>query len=94
MTRLLELRGNKTQEYIAKQTGLTQQSYRNYESGARQANYATLIRLADYFGVSIDYLLGRKLPNISESRQALLDKVQTLSEDAIEALLSVANHLK
>ena len=94
MTRLLELRGDKTQEYVAKHTGLTQQSYRNYESGARQANYETLIRLADYFGVTIDYLLGRKMPDLSESRQALLDKVQTLSEDAIETLLSVANHLK
>ena len=94
MTRLLELRGDKTQEYVAKHTGLTQQSYRNYESGIRVADYETLIRLADYFGVTIDYLLGRKMPELSEKRQALLDKVQTLSEDAVETLLSVANHLK
>ncbi len=94
MIRLIELRGDKTQEYIAKQTGLTQQSYRNYESGTRQAKYETLIRLADYFNVSLDYLLGRSSPNISENRQKLLDKVQTLSEEQVTLLLSVINSLK
>lgn len=94
MIRLIELRGDRTQEYVAKQTGLTQQSYRNYESGAREAKYETLIRLADYFGVSIDYLLGRETPNISANRQKLLDKVQTLSEEQVNMLLGVINQLK
>lgn len=30
-----------------------------YEKGARQADYETLVKLADYFDVSVDYLLGR-----------------------------------
>lgn len=93
-TRLAELRGDKTQDYIAQHTGLTQQSYRNYESGERQANYAILIRLADYFGVSIDYLLARQSPAISESRQRLLDRVQSLSEEQVKLLLMFANQLK
>ena len=91
---LIGLRGDRTQEYIAKHTGLTQQAYRNYESGERQAKYAILIRLADYFNVTLDYLLCRQTPNISESRQKLLDKVQTLSEEQVAVLLSVANSLK
>lgn len=93
-TRLIELRGERTQDYIAKQVGLTQQSYRNYESGERQANYETLVKLANYFGVSIDYILMCKNPNLSENRQKLLDKVQTLSEEQVAVLLSVANSLK
>ena len=58
MIRLKELRGKKTQNYIAKHLGLKQQTYRNYESGDRQADYDMLIKMARYFNVSIDYLLG------------------------------------
>lgn len=31
----------------------------NYENGIRQAPYECLIKFADYFDVSVDYLLGR-----------------------------------
>lgn len=58
LLRLKELRGKKTQEYIARHIGITQRCYQNYESGSRQADYDTLIKLSQYFGVSIDYLLG------------------------------------
>ena len=30
-----------------------------YENGEREASVSTLIRMADYFGVTIDYLVGR-----------------------------------
>ncbi|MCD8116077.1 MAG: helix-turn-helix domain-containing protein [Oscillospiraceae bacterium] len=39
--------------------GLNQNSISRYETGAREADYKALIALADYFDVSIDYLLGR-----------------------------------
>ena len=32
---------------------------KNIESGERQADYSTLVLLADYFNVSVDYLLNR-----------------------------------
>ncbi len=38
-----------------------------YENEEREADYATLIMFADYFGVSPDYLLGRT--DIKEMRQ-------------------------
>lgn len=38
---------------------LNQNSVSRYETGEREADYATLILFADYFNVSIDYLLGR-----------------------------------
>ena len=38
---------------------MNQNSISRYESGAHEADYATLIRIADYFNVSVDYLLGR-----------------------------------
>lgn len=39
--------------------GMNQNSISRYENETREADYATLIQFADYFGVSIDYLLGR-----------------------------------
>lgn len=59
--RLKELRVKRgiSQLKLAMDTGLNQNSVSRYESGAREADYATLIRLADYFDVSIDYMLGR-----------------------------------
>ena len=38
---------------------MSQNSISQYETGMREADYKTLIAIADYFGVSIDYLLGR-----------------------------------
>jgi len=38
---------------------LNQNSISRYESGEREADYATLIAIADYFDVSLDYLLER-----------------------------------
>ena len=48
-----------SQLQLAMALNLNQNSISRYESGAREADYATLILLADYFHVSIDYLLER-----------------------------------
>ena len=44
---------------LAMDLGLNQNSISRDESGEREADYQTLIRLADYFNVSVDYLLER-----------------------------------
>ena len=38
--------------------GVAQSTVGNWEAGKREPNYATTKRLADFFGVSVDYLLG------------------------------------
>ncbi len=48
-----------SQAVAAKAVGITSRTYQRYESGEREATVSTLIRMADYFGVSIDYLVGR-----------------------------------
>lgn len=59
--RLRELRKhqNITQLKLAMDLGLNQNAISRYETGEREADYKTLILLADYFNVSIDYLLER-----------------------------------
>ena len=59
--RLKELRKkhNISQLKLAMDLGMNQNSISRYENEERQADYKTLIAIADYFGVSIDYLLER-----------------------------------
>lgn len=59
--RLKELRRQKrvTQLKLALDLNMNQNSISRYENGEREADYATLIAFADYFDVSIDYLLSR-----------------------------------
>ena len=48
-----------TQKDFATILGITERSYQRYENGNNTPPYDTLIKIADYFNVSIDYLLGR-----------------------------------
>ena len=56
----LRLAKNLTQQQVASEINLSQQAYANYESGNRQPSYEMLIKIAEYFNVSIDYLLTGK----------------------------------
>lgn len=59
--RLKELRRarNMTQLRLAMELNTNQNTISRYESGEREPSIADLIRLADYFNVSVDYLIGR-----------------------------------
>ncbi|MCL2337467.1 MAG: helix-turn-helix transcriptional regulator [Firmicutes bacterium] len=43
----------------AEAVGVTLGTYQRYESGDREPSLAVLSKIADYYNVSIDYLLGR-----------------------------------
>ena len=49
----------KTQDEAAKESGFNYRSYCRWERGEAEPNLSTLIKLADYFQVSLDYLVGR-----------------------------------
>jgi len=59
--RLVQLKKERglLQKDIAKAVGLSVMGYQRYENGKRQPAADTLIKLADYFNVSLDYLTGR-----------------------------------
>lgn len=60
-TRLTSLRKEKKllQADVANKVGIARATYGAYEQGSRQPDFDTLEKLADFFGVSLDYLLGR-----------------------------------
>ena len=63
--KLKELRIKKgiSQVKLAMDLHLTQNTISRYENNQREADYDTLIRIADYFDVSLDELLGRDYPS-------------------------------
>jgi transcriptional regulator with XRE-family HTH domain len=59
--RLKELRKQKklSQKALGKIIGLSERGIQNYELGANKPTSDVLSKLADFFDVSVDYLLGR-----------------------------------
>lgn len=59
--RLKELREERRiyQRELAEILGMSFRGYQNYETGQSEPKLATLMVLADYYQVSIDYLVGR-----------------------------------
>lgn len=60
-SRLKELRTsvNLTQKDFATILNVTERSYQRYEGDKSTPNYDVLIFIADYYNVSLDYLVGR-----------------------------------
>lgn len=56
---------NLTQQKVALDIGLAQQSYSHYENGERLPELDTFLRLSNYYDVSMNYLLG--IPEKSEA---------------------------
>ncbi|MBQ6381376.1 MAG: helix-turn-helix domain-containing protein [Clostridia bacterium] len=71
MTKIKELREQKniSMAQAAKELGFPYTTYVNYEKGEREPRSEALIKIAQYFGVSTDYILGREsapAPTITE----------------------------
>ncbi len=68
MERLIKLRKEQhlTQKQVAEGVNVTEIAIQNYEAGRRKPNYDILIALADFFDVSLDYLVGRS--DVTERR--------------------------
>jgi transcriptional regulator with XRE-family HTH domain len=88
--RLKNLRknNNKTQQQMADILGISRQAYGYYENGSRQPDFESLKTLANYFDVTIDYLLtGKKEMNSNEEMwKELLDpEKQVFFKDLLDA---------
>ena len=57
--RELRLERNRSQQRLAMELSMTQNTISRYENGEREPGIKELIRIADYFNVSLDYLLER-----------------------------------
>ena len=76
MIRLKELRNNLalTQDIVSRELGVQRPTYARYETGERQPDYETLIKISNYFNVSIDYLLGKENTKYEDENTADFEK--------------------
>lgn len=66
--KIIELRDIKgmTRKDLAKKLGVTYDALSKYETDERQVDHELLIKMADFFGVTIDYLLERQTEIVAE----------------------------
>lgn len=82
--RLKEIREEKglTLDEIQNQTGIKRGTYNNYENGVTEPKLDTWRKIADFFNVPVDYLLG-----ISEDRSTLtIDDLNPEEQEAYERI--------
>ena len=86
--RLIELRLQKglTIKEVAQALGVPYTTYNSYEKNTREPNSESLIKISDFFNVSIDYLLGRTTVKTRDKKVKTVNDVTGLSERAIEHL--------
>ncbi|WP_248927151.1 helix-turn-helix domain-containing protein [Paenibacillus hamazuiensis] len=56
---LLREKHSMTQEDLSSKLGITRASLSHYENNRREPDYETILKIADLFKVSVDYLVGR-----------------------------------
>lgn len=83
---VLRERKKLSQIEVAKNLGITQQRYSRYERGEREADYETLCKLADFFDVTVDELLGRTsepelFDNARVERPEILELYESLTPE-------------
>ena len=72
LRKLREERGL-TQQRLSELTGISKSRIYSYESKEREPDIAGLITLADFFSVSIDYLVGKEADFYMQKNEAALD---------------------
>ena len=95
-----------TQERIAALLNVERSTYAKYETGSSMPHQDTLLRLAELFRVSVDYLLGNTantegdrnelrddgtLPGLDPEETAVLTVFRKLTDEQRDVLLTVAN---
>ncbi len=74
-----------TQEQLAKELGTSRGALSMYEIGRREPDFNTLVRIARYFSVTVDYLVGLSDQPHGHGRQPVIFReLSQLTEDEME----------
>ncbi len=80
MNRLKELRESKDMSMrdVSKALGIPYTTYVNYEKGFREPNSEILIAIANYYGVSVDFVIGRSFVIKMKEQGKMRDNVNII----------------
>jgi len=87
-TRLRELLNvpEVSQAKVAENVGVTRQAISSYSLGTSVPDIEKFIKIADFFGVSTEYLLGRTEIKKADATKQAVSEYLNLSEEAIDAI--------
>lgn len=95
---ILREESGRTLDEVAKVVGIQRTTLNNYERDFRKPRYDTIAKLADYYNVSTDYLLGmddtppEKDPD--DNTQVLLQTLKGASKREIDQAIKIITALK
>lgn len=103
--RLKDLRSQKgvNQDQAAEACNMSRVALARYETGTRVPRAENAARLADYYGVSVDYLLGRddattqkqeKAPADDPLTEQIMAKAKLMNEEELRQLLRIMDAVK
>jgi len=95
-----------TMKELGSRVGVSESTISQYETGKRQPDYETLLKIADYFNVSVDYLLCQdteKAPEPEEQKPLSREQIKfalfgedapTIPEEKLDEVLRYAEIIK
>lgn len=94
-----------TQSKLGEYLGAKKSAISLWESGKRQPDQETLVRIANFFNVTVDYLLGRdstpasvpaqeKSPANDPLTEQIMAKARTMNEEELRQLLRIMDAVK
>ena len=95
----LQKQSNLTINQTAKELNLPVSTFNNYLRETRQPDIKTLCKLADYYQVSVDYLLGHETKHLidtsmwSETKKGVIFALDQLTEQNSLILLGYVTHM-
>ena len=78
-----------SQAEVARRIGVSRQTYNNYELGKREADYETLLKLAEELNTSVQALLSDDKENstsIPKDRSAIIKQIVAMPDDRFEEM--------
>ena len=100
--KMLRIKSLMKQADISSLLKITTRNYQRYEAGVIEPNITTLMALADYFNVSVDYLIGRSdVPEradveslgISPEEFAIIEKLRSLPPEKRQTIETLLNQI-
>ena len=97
---ILRKNKNVSQKELAEFLQMSQTAISHFETGRNEPDLKTVIKLADFFGCSVDYLLGHQtndlvyLSGLSDVQKEMIEEVKQMTDDDLYILKGVLLRLK
>ena len=83
-----------SQQELADRLSITRSTYAQYEINRREPDFKTIIRLADFFDVSLDYIFEREDRDYSANTQNTATATNDLPSGALKEIESFIKYIR